>query len=910
MKRLSLLHLLFTVTLPLAAAAQQALPTAEDYAKWETLGPGTLSPDGKWIAYGITRPNDESELHIRSVDRDTVRIVVYGASPLFSRDSRWIAYAIEVGPEERDRLQQEEKSPHQRIGFTDLSSGDEMVLDNIAEFTFSEDGRYLAMHGYPPEGADGDAADLLVRDLVVGTMSNFGSVTEFSWAGVGTLLAMTIETESENGNGVYLYDPVTGRLVVLSSSESVYRGLSWREDSGDLAVLRSRSDEEFEEDTHSILAWVRLDREHDDAQEFDPGDVSDFPQDLRVPEHEQPEWADDGSAIYFGIRPRRRASEEEDEESADSSGVKKEKNSEVQIWHSQDVRIIPMQRAQEERDLRRTMLAAWHLDSDHFVQLGTDVMESAEVLAGGRYATESDGKPYEFESMFGRRYQDVYLIDARSGERRKVIARVRHFYGGSPTGRYLLYFKGEHYWTYDIEKDAHVNITENVDGVFTNHEWDYPMEQYPPRGFAGWLEGDRGVLVYDKYDVWRLVPDGSSAERLTDGAAEQIVHRYVRLDREEESIDPDEWIYLSLFGERTKLSGYARTRVGRQAERLVYRESRIRRLIRADDGEVYAFQQESFEDSPNFFVTGPKLSDARQVTHTNPFQKDFAWGRSELVNFESATGKKLQGVLLYPANYDASRLYPMIVYTYEILSNRLHRYVPPSERSYYNFSVFTHKGYFVLLPDIVYRARDPGRSAVEAVEPAVQSIIERGLVDPDRIGLVGHSWGGYQATYIPTQTNIFAASVAGAPLTNFLSMMGAIHWTPGLPETSHWETGQARMGVPFWEDFDAHVRNSPAAFVHQLETPMLMTFGDADGVVDWHQGIEFYNFARRAGRKDFVLLVYPDEGHGLRQKENQVDYQRRILQWFGHYLKGEEAPTWMTHGITHLERKRQIAGGA
>lgn len=251
----------------------------------------------------------------------------------------------------------------------------------------------------------------------------------------------------------------------------------------------------------------------------------------------------------------------------------------------------------------------------------------------------------------------------------------------------------------------------------------------------------------------------------------------------------------------------------------------------------------------------------------------------------------------------------MIVYTYEILSQRVHSYVVPSERSYYNFSVFLNEGYIVLLPDIVYRDRDPGRSAVESVVGAVKVIVDRGMVDPERIGLVGHSWGGYQATYIPTQTDIFAASVAGAPLTNFLSMMGAIHWRPGLPETGHWETGQARMGVPFWEDFEAHVRNSPAAFVDRLNTPMLMMFGDSDGTVDWRQGVEFYNYARRAGKKDFVLLVYPGEDHGLRKKENQIDYQRRILQWFGHYLKGDEAPEWMTEGVSWLERKKKLEGG-
>jgi dipeptidyl aminopeptidase/acylaminoacyl peptidase len=98
--------------------------------------------------------------------------------------------------------------------------------------------------------------------------------------------------------------------------------------------------------------------------------------------------------------------------------------------------------------------------------------------------------------------------------------------------------------------------------------------------------------------------------------------------------------------------------------------------------------------------------------------------------------------------------------------------------------------------------------------------------------------------------------------------------------------------------------------VNELRTPMLMMFGDADGTVDWHQGIEFYNFARRAGNQDFVMLVYPGEDHGLRKKENQIDYHRRILQWFGHWLKGEEAPQWITEGVTWLDRKKMLEGGS
>src|SRR5262249_28414408 len=274
------------------------------------------------------------------------------------------------------------------------------------------------------------------------------------------------------------------------------------------------------------------------------------------------------------------------------------------------------------------------------------------------------------------------------------------------------------------------------------------------------------------------------------------------------------------------------------------------------------------------------------VTSTNPFQQEYLWGRSSLVEYHNGNGDRLQGALYYPAGYETGKQYPMIVYVYERLSGGVHNYAVPSERSSYNAAVFTSNGYFVLQPDIVFRAREPGASAVDCVTHAVKQVLASGMIDPKRVGLVGHSWGGYEASFIPTQTKLFAAAVAGAPITNFLSFFGAVHWTQGMPETSHFETGQARMDVPYWVDMQAYVRNSPVMFLNQLETPMLVYFGDKDGTVDWHQGVELYNYARRAG-KLLVMLVYPGEDHGARQKENQIDYHRRILQWFGHFLKGD-----------------------
>jgi dipeptidyl aminopeptidase/acylaminoacyl peptidase len=312
---------------------------------------------------------------------------------------------------------------------------------------------------------------------------------------------------------------------------------------------------------------------------------------------------------------------------------------------------------------------------------------------------------------------------------------------------------------------------------------------------------------------------------------------------------------------------------------------------------------QDFDDSPDYFCAGPDLANPKQLTQTNPFQSEFAWGHSELIEYESRWGKRLQGALFYPADYEPGRQYPMIVYIYEIRSPSVHTYYVPSDRSAYNTTVFTSLGYFVLQPDIVYRDRNPGLSAVAAIEPAVEKVLETGMVDPKRVGLTGHSWGGYQTAFTVTQTDIFAAAVAGAPLTDLVSMYLSVYWNTGSTDARIFEISQGRMEVPFWEDLEAYIANSPVFHVDQLNTPLLLAHGTEDGAVDFNQGVEYYNAARRAG-KDFVMLVYEGENHSNGQKSNQIDYHSRIVDWFGHYLKGEPAPDWINQGVSFLDQEK------
>jgi dipeptidyl aminopeptidase/acylaminoacyl peptidase len=179
------------------------------------------------------------------------------------------------------------------------------------------------------------------------------------------------------------------------------------------------------------------------------------------------------------------------------------------------------------------------------------------------------------------------------------------------------------------------------------------------------------------------------------------------------------------------------------------------------------------------------------------------------------------------------------------------------------------------------------------------------MIDPKRVGLIGHSWGGFGTAFVMTQTDLFAAGVAGGPLTNLVSSYGEIYWNSGVPETGHAEVGQERLEVPLWEDPQAYLRNSAIFHVNKMKGALLLAVGDKDGASDWHQDIEMYNLARRAG-KQCVMLVYPGENHALAVKANQIDYHDRILDWFGHYLRGGKEPEWIAKGVTVLDREKEL----
>ena len=764
----------------------------QDYGKFETLPPqprAGLSPDGKWLAYAINRSNRDNELRIVAVTSGTPKVVAFGSQATFSADSQWLAYAIGQSEAQEEKLRQQKKPIHRKLGTLALASGETTTVDGIESFAFNASGTHLAMKRYAPERKDAptdapappsdDApagATLIVRQLDTGRDTTFGNVTEFAWQEKGGLLAFTIGAEDKTGNGVQLFDPQAGTLRVLDSASAIYTGLTWRKDADDLTVLRSATDDRRDGPTHAILAWPNLGK----TLTFDPKASPGLPAGSRIVSYRRPSWSDDGRTVFVGMgrweekapEPAKEAPKNgENGDKKDAASDVKEEPAAVEVWHARDVDVMPRQKINARADRQRNTVAAWHIDSNRLVPLGSDLTERVIPIRRQRLAYAVNWSSYAMDRTIGRPAADLYLVDIDSGARTKVKDGIDDQYvQASPGGRYLLFLQADHFWTIDTKTRALVNITKSAATSFINRESDATIKQKPAFGNAGWTKNDDAVVLYDKFDAWGVAADGSGATRLTNGAASETRNRYVRLDPDEEWIDAAQPMYFTVFGIWNKKSGVSRLDPGGSPPApLVLLDKSVTGLTKAKNAAVFAYTVQGFDDPPDVIVGGADLKDARAVVKTNPFAGDYAWGKAELVDYKNERGERLQGALFYPANYEPGKKYPMVVYMYERLSDGLHRWSSPSDREPYNPAVFTSLGYMFLQPDIVFRPREPGLSVADCVGAAVKKVLTMGSVDAARVGIIGHSWGGFDTVFLATHTNLFAAGIAGAPITNLVS---------------------------------------------------------------------------------------------------------------------------------------------
>jgi dipeptidyl aminopeptidase/acylaminoacyl peptidase len=530
------------------------------------------------------------------------------------------------------------------------------------------------------------------------------------------------------------------------------------------------------------------------------------------------------------------------------------------------------------------------------------------------YVLGSSNKKYQkLSSWDSRNYADYYIVNMETGKRTEILTGYPSYVMLSPTGRYVLVWAAEEKHYRVLLPTGEIQKIIEVPGNYPlyNELNDTPGDP-PPYGVAGWTKDENQLMVYDKYDIWSFSINGKEDPvNITNGfgRSNNLRFRYVKLNPDDEFISVDKPVELSAFNLSSKEAGFYSVRPYKNENpvKLIFEKASFSNgLTKAKNGSKIIWQKESFDFSPELYVSDLNFDNIKRVSLSNPQQSTYNWITAELFEWTSFDHQEIQGILYKPEDFDPSRKYPMIVYFYERSSDGLYLYNPPApSASIINRSYAVSNGYLLFVPDILYKTGYPGESCYNAVISGTYALMNKyTFIDKNNLGLDGQSWGGYQIAWLVTRTDLFKCAYAGAPVSNMISAYGGIRWESGMSRMFQYEHTQSRIGGTLWEKPVHFIENSPIFFVPKINTPLLLMHNDADGAVPWYQGIEFIAALRRL-EKPAWLLSYNDEAHNLVKRPNRKDLSIRKMQFFDHYLKGSEMPYWMKFGISQTEKGKK-----
>ena len=919
--------------------------TFEDLMKFRQIENASISKDGAWVAYALVPDRGDGETEVRSTTSETMFRIERGDSPVISADGFWVAAAITPTLEERVQAQQkrgkkgpgekDDDKPKKGLSLLDLRTGSEQRIEKVEAFAISDDGRWLAFKHYeeekkaeedseeePKEAEQEDDEEkkkkepklgttLKLRDLTTGEDVTIEHVMEFVFAEQAPFVVYAVSAPEGEGNGVFArrLDREGASVSTLHRAENGrYTHLTWARDATRLAFVAAVLDDEGEAGDAEVWVWLG------DGDAKPVASRHDAPDGWTVPSKNELWWSRDGERLFFGFKPVDEEEVDKDKGNGESDETPFDPydfdalldKREVDVWHWNDPLIVPNQKQRwEEHEKDRVYRAVVHLDSGRVVALADPDMPRVAPTNNPRIAVGGSDLPYLKEVTWAGRFSDLYVVDLETGERHLVARRLssgRSRSGSlSPDGRFAIFYNDGDWHLYDVEKETLSNVTAELDVPFANEDHDYPSDP-PGYGHSEWMADSSAIFVYDKYDIWRVSTNGTDPSCLTEGEGRErdTVFRVVDLDEEEEALAPDTALLLEAYQDLEKHDAfYSAGSAGGDLRRLYGTgKHRLDFIARAEDSDRILFTRERYDEFPDLWVSTGAIGKPKKLSNANPQIADYAWGSAELVEWSSADGISLQGILIKPGNYEPGKRYPVLVYYYRFFSQRLNFFNEPVVNHRPSFPIYASNGYAVFLPDIRFEVGQPGYSATKCLVPGVQKLVDMGIADPDAIGLHGHSWSGYQTAFVITQTDIFAAAVAGAPVSNMTSAYSGIRWGTGLARQFQYEKAQSRIGGSLWEYPERYIENSPVFFVDRIDTPLLIEVGDEDEAVPWYQGIELYLACRRLG-KNCIMLQYRGEPHHLKKYANKLDYSIKMKEFFDHWLKGEPAPDWMTEGVPY-----------
>lgn len=934
------------------ASALATLPPADKkpldhsvYDGWNSIRGTTLSNDGQWLLYVVTPQEGDGTAYLRSVKDGHTITVPRGTNFQFTFDSKFAVGQIspafaEARKARRDKAKPEDM-PKSSLVVINLATGDKTVNEKVTSYQLAEEGStWLLYHPEPPkpkpeppkaaeakkpepkkddeqdqrrrrtttptaatgetptakpsgkaEHKPGDPYTL--RNLTTGKEEIIEFVTLARFDKAGTTLAYATSNKDTALDGVFVKSLTTGKATQVAKGIGHYPKLALASDANALAYTTDHADYTAKKPTLSLFLYDVKTAKTDEIGK------DSLPKGWSINEGGDVSFTKKNTRLQYATSPKPAP---DPEEKPDDEKVS------VDVWTWHDPLMMPEQLLQANAERTRGYQAIYDLATKKSVQLASPDLRSVQVAnhGDGNVGLATDSVPYRIESAYQPGYEDVYLVSPETGKRTKVFTRAKGSFSLSDSGKYLAAYNSDERQWYAIDTTslAKVQASKGIPYSLADETDDHP-DVASPYGLVGWTANDARMLIKDRFDIWSVDPTGKDAPKnLTNGRNRGLRFTRVDLNPDEDSINPND-LLLTSIQEDTKQGGIYRAQDGRLTC-IVQAEKTFAGIQKAKKADTLVYSRQDFIEYPDLWLTNSAFQNAQKVSDANPQQKNYIWGKSELVRWTSLDGVPLQGILIKPENFDYGKKYPLITYFYERDSDNLFHYSSPApSASTINLPLFASNGYCIFIPDIPYQVGYPGASALKAIVPGVNSIVSRGYIDPKRLGIQGQSWGGYQVAFLVTQTDMFAAAEAGAPVGDMFSAYGGIRYGTGVVRQMQYEHGQSRIGGTPWDSTLKYIENSPVFWLDRVKTPLMIMSNDKDGAVPHTQGIELFTGLKRLGKPAW-LVVYNGEDHNIMERKNRKDFSIRLSQYFDYYLKGAPAPKWMIDGIPATEKGRTM----
>lgn len=911
------------------AQSKKTLSTA-DYDDWKSVSSKAISSNGNFVSFEINPQVGNGKLVLSHFDGSNERIFPRGYKAVFPETEDFFVFQVKAEYKKvRDLKLKKKKAdelPKDSLFILNLKSGQLSSFANLISVEVAiEEANWLAFTLKPVEAKkdttekkedkkktdskkkapkdDPKTNTLYIMNPISGAKHEFKDVVEFNVSRNGKLVGFsTFKRDSLPLSKLFVFDTKKEISTEVYALEGLLKKLSADNGGNNLAFFSTQDTAKRKlYNLHNYSIKLQAVKTIADTN-------TNLFSDKYIPSvNAKLYFSRNDEKLYFGVG--RKAEKEIKDTLLPDEKVN------LDLWHWQDDYLQPQQLIQLNREPNKSFLSVYNLKTNTIIQLASKEMEDVRPMLKGNsdIALGTDNRAYRVRSSWeSPGYRDVYAVDVNTGKKTLLLKEIQSRFGLSPNGKYVYWYANEdsNWYAKPVIGGNTVCLSAEIKNPLYDEKFDMPQNP-DDYGLAGWTADDKGIIIYDKYDLWLADPSGKEKVRnLTSGFGRKnnTELRYLRLDEEEEWINVQKPILLQAQNKTSKQAGFFTTDFKSGAvKELTLGDFRYLNPAKAKKADRILFQRGNFTDYYDLWSSSLDFKNETKLSTANPQQKDYSWGSVELVKWTNMDGDEVEGLLYKPENFDPAKKYPMIVYFYDLHSDNLFsHYVPSPSRSVINPTEYVSNGYLVFMPNIYYKEGYPGQSAYNYVVSGTLALVDKGFVDKENIGIQGQSWGGYQALYIVTQTDLFKAANVGAPVSNMTSAYGGIRWESGVVRMFQYEETQSRIGGTLWEKPMLYIENSPLFYAPKIATPLMIRSCDADGAVPWYQGIEMFVAMRRLGKPAW-LLNYNGAPHNLTEKRSeQVDFTIRMSQFFDHYLKGAPAPEWMMDGIPASEKGKNL----